>query len=383
MDPAKTLYPNHWQGELPDGLQEVAASQGTVDINAFYNIEYLQHRHCPRWTSTEKLKVLFHGCGTGEYLVLTALRYPHASFTACDPMEEAASMAKEYVFRLGLENIEFKDDEELSESFSMIWSCRPLHHYDEPGLFFARIKELLDPDGLFCFNVDADIENRYYLDFGQRLHDILNDNGDLPGFNQAMQTFKSELANYLETSEWPASGAMNVPGIYNFMDNQGLQILEFVNHHNYNIVNYLPDNERKVAAACEDTRLRHALAELASGRMLRHSMVLAFPHRQAIMPGPDDNDIKNLVPWRSPFIAMRNEGDRVILSLNHAHLSLDERIILEDVSVPAKMLDIVKRFDTISSLQVVHRRFLPMSWDVFHHFITALWECELVYLHRK
>lgn len=383
MDPAKAMYPNQWQGVLPEGYTGLASQNVAVDVNIFYNIEYMKHRFCSQWTSTENIKILFHGCGTGEGLMVCALRYPYARFTACDPAPEALELARRYAGEIGLESIEFVDEKDLSGSYDFIWSARPLHHYDDVDAFFASVKACLAPDGLFAFMVDADIENRYYLDFTGRLHEILNAAGDEPAFLQAMESFKSELAEFLEDAVWPSSGVLNVPGIFRLMDAQGLQILEFVNHYNYDPVRYMPVPERQDALRCADERLGHALAELISGQMLRHYLILGFPGRQRQVPGPEDPDIKNLIAWRSPFIAMRNDGDRVVLSLNHAHLNLDERIVLEDVSVPAKMLDIIRRMDSTSSLQVIHRRFLPMSWDVFSHLIQALWECELIYLHRK
>ncbi len=97
------------------------------------------------------------GCGTGNFTLALASRFPDCRWTTLDASEEmveltAARVADEaagvHVDAIvgRFETIDFPE-----ESFDLVTSCISLHHVADKATFFARLRPMLRPGGSLCF----------------------------------------------------------------------------------------------------------------------------------------------------------------------------------------------------------------------------------------
>ncbi len=383
MSELPALYPNMWQGQLPMGLNSETYGKSGININAMYNMEYLQHRYFPRWIVTDQLRMVDLACGTGETALLIGSRSPYATLSLCDPEETALEQARVYVQACQASNIEFKDVEELEGPFNIIWSTRPLQQYSDPLAVLRRMEGLLAMDGICLICTDSDPESDAIAFWRYELTSALAEETTQEERQRIIEDIKAGILARASKEYDGEFKQLNIPDICRMLNLTDLKLLDLLHPYQYNAANYFEEESIKNLFSDDDPWIRMALAELVNGRMNGHCMVLARKDRQVIMPSLDDPDYKSLVPWYSPFLAIGKDGDRIIASLQHEHMMIDQRIHMDDLSVPAQLFDVVKWFDTKSSLEQIHRRLLPMSWDIFAHFIRMMWESEMIYVHRK
>lgn len=104
-------------------------------------------------------EVLELGCGTGALTVRISARYPEAKLLALDGAPEMVALAQE---RLGQAAIQrstevtfevqrFEENELPRQSYDLIASNMSLHHVEDKGPFYARLRDALKPGGLLTF----------------------------------------------------------------------------------------------------------------------------------------------------------------------------------------------------------------------------------------
>lgn len=97
-------------------------------------------------------RILDVGTGTGDFLAVLKDVFPHAEFTAVDPLDaslnEAATKFPEVCFqKMVAEKLEFDD-----ESFDVAAISMALHHLSDIGAALAEMKRVVKPGGWIIVN---------------------------------------------------------------------------------------------------------------------------------------------------------------------------------------------------------------------------------------
>lgn len=102
------------------------------------------------------IQVLDLGCGTGNYVIALASRFPNSTFTALDYSSDALRLAREIQKQKGVSNVDFvegnaqKLPEEWSEKFDMIFMKNVLHDLPDPFRTIEEVHRVLTKDGSYC-----------------------------------------------------------------------------------------------------------------------------------------------------------------------------------------------------------------------------------------
>jgi hypothetical protein len=150
---------------------------------------------------------------------------------------------------------------------------------------------------------------------------------------------------------------------------------------NYRIKNYCKNvSEEKFDAF---SKLQNAVyAEQFYGNFLAHFLLFKKEENQLKIPDLNSEDLKQVIPYVSPYYGHARDGERYLIGLKHHFLGLNEGIELEDLSLPGKYARIFTFIDNRKNLVRLHRRVLPMSWDEFMTVIKTFYDENLIYLHR-
>ena len=102
------------------------------------------------------------------------------------------------------------------------------------------------------------------------------------------------------------------------------------------------------------------------------------------MPLITDAEAAGYIPHPSPYAKVEpvDEG-RYLFSLNRQQLLLHPGLVAEDIETPAEMVRVFQAINGMATFEQIYRRFLPLSWDVFWHFMNLLAENGLITLHRE
>lgn len=121
--------------------------------------------------------VLELGCGTGRLTALLATRYPEATITGVDAATEMIDVARQRVSDAGSGASRVEFTASTFEAFSardaaydVVASNWSLHHIEDKEPFYARLRKMLAPGGLFALGDElvaepSDLQERNYSDW--------------------------------------------------------------------------------------------------------------------------------------------------------------------------------------------------------------------------
>ena len=103
-------------------------------------------------------RVLELGCGTGNFSLALAARYPSATITMVDAAQEMIEVTRDRIAaahpavasRARYVTTKF-EDLALDDGFDLIASCISLHHVRDKQPLFAALRRMLSPGGRLCF----------------------------------------------------------------------------------------------------------------------------------------------------------------------------------------------------------------------------------------
>jgi ubiquinone/menaquinone biosynthesis C-methylase UbiE len=367
----KENYPGNWLGKVPDELKSVMSGEATITVNLGSCLECLEHLVHPVYKVWDSLKVLDPACGTGEMLVAMAIKYPQFSFDACDISSEALAQAEQYTRELELKNIRFLTNLSEEEEYDFILVTRPLQHIDDLPGFLRKIQQKLAKYGLLRIQAYTGSKQEESLYLQEMVAEMKN--GSLIE-EEANELVEKLLAQPLQD---------HIDGLREcnqIMERAGFQFLTGLHPRNYEPATYVPTINNEVISGLTPVD-RAYLAEQFCGQMLMHSQVYTHYSYKPEMPSFYDSQSAKLIPHLSPYARIRQQDERIIVSLSQQHLMLEAGIELDDLSLPGELLKVLQIMDGKLNCEQIHRRFLPMPWERFWALIQACWEEEIIYLH--
>lgn len=268
-------------------------------------------------------RALVAGGGTGDAAIALAeqLRETDAEIVYVDISTASMAIAQERARLRGLTNIIWRHDSLLNVpsmgigTFDYINSSGVLHHLADPDAGLAALKAVLKDDGVLGIMVYAKYGRTavYYMQETLRLlnrgeanlqtqvdntralmQNMPNSNWFLKSPPDIINETASDIGLF-DLLLHPQDRAYSVPELYEFIEKQGLQLLQLwpenlaMGLNYYNPAMYLRDEGLRARAAALPLRDQQALAELLNGHVIRH-MVYAAPTPRAV-PQPEDLDL--------------------------------------------------------------------------------------------
>ena len=372
------LYPDAWKGTIPPELKQVAESKGTLQLNVAtdLSLEFLAHLVFPAWLHTPKMKVLDAACGTGEAVTLQAVRYPHTAITAMEEDAEALGSAKAYVTELGVTNVTFEPVEE--ERYHVIESTRPLNQIGDPEAFLKKWGQKLAQPGLLTVAADA-------VFAGPRFDALQAAAVCLRTKDSAKEELQAAVTDILAVLDAPAEpGLWNIPDLAQLTAAAGLRIAALLHPYNYEPVRFIDSPAMREITANLSTVEKAWLTEVLLGQSTKHHLVLIPAETAENMPLITDEEASGYIPHPSPYVKIEQAGaGRYRFVLNRQHLLLHPALSVEDIEAPADMVRVFQGINGMATFEQLHRRFLPLPWDVFWHFMNLLAENGMITLHRE
>ncbi|NLW90808.1 MAG: class I SAM-dependent methyltransferase [Syntrophomonadaceae bacterium] len=365
-------YPGNWQGVIPEEIKTVSGGKGDLTVNLSVCLPYMEHLTCPVFKPLENLQVLDPACGTGEVLLLMALKYPQTSFTACDISPEALAQAQRYVNELELNNIQFIDSLPEAGEYDFIMPTRPLQQIEDPSGFLARLHKNLREQGALRIQIEAG-----------------NQTGDRLCLQEKVEAMKAGQLSYEEAMDLVS--ALLAQPLKDHIDglrecNQTLQEAGFKFWSGLHPRSYEPG---RYLQTMNDTYFnglqaidKAYLAEQFCGQMQMYSLLYTHRAYDPLMPSFYDSQSSKYIPHLSPYVGASKQEDRFTIGLKHQHLLLEAGIEFEDLNIPEELFGILLAIDGKINCEQIHRRFLPMPWTRFWALIQACWEEEIIFLHR-
>jgi SAM-dependent methyltransferase len=370
------MYPNNWRGVIPNEFKVAAGGQGAIHLDIYYTLEFLEHLAFPSWVPLEELRVLDAACGTGEGIILLAIKYPGASFAAMDVSRDSLQQARSYAEELGLKNIVFyegeQEERDTLRDYQIVILTRPLQYLPAALSVLQNLKKKLNPSGILVLRSDipiADSElNQHHEELKAFCLESPLSREGLDYINMIMDNREKKYCKIWD--------------INSLLADAGYRIQTGLHPKNYDPAQYINSLEAAELFGEKSWIEKACLAEILSGSMLRHSLVCTHADYVPAMPGIKDADTRTYIPFRSPYSTVTMEGDRAIIGQSRKYLLLNAEIEYDDINVPAKLFDVYLAIDGFRNFEQIHRRFLPMSWEVFWYFMEMLYETELIFLHR-
>lgn len=365
-------YPDEWQGAIPESLQQVKAGKGQVTVNSFHSLAWLEHFGFPVWKPFEKLTIHDVACGTGESAIVSALVHTGAQYFLTDADAESLAQAKEYAEQLNLPNVQFTETDVMQAD--IIWCTRPLNQMAD---LVAQLKEWsnkLAPGGLIALHCDTDPVSNGIKAARERInHRIETEN----------QTLVDSVWLELQSAETP--GEWTIPYLQQLVSAAGLIIFAVLHPQMYDPQVYLPEAgellQQKLAGASLLEQAR--VAEILAGGIRKHTVICVPSDDTRRMPAIDDANLRSLIPFRSPYAEIKRENGQVFFQVERWALPINDAVPMGEVCAPESMAAIYAAIDGKKTFEQLHRRFLPLSWDVFLHFMKLLAENGLLHLHRE
>lgn len=375
-------YPDEWQGTIPESLHQVKAGKGQVTVNSFHSLAWVEHFGFPVWKPFEKLQVHDVACGTGESAIVSALVHTGAHYLLTDADAESLAQAKDYAERLALNNVKFAVDGENgnaeaaaeTKQADIILCSRPLNQIDDLGAQLQEWSSKLAPGGVIELQCDTDPVSNGIKAARERInHRIEIENQTL------VDSAWVELQSSEKPSEW------TIPFLTTLVESAGLKILAFLHPQMYDPRVYLPEAGELLQQRLQGSSLieQATLAEILAGGIRRHTILCVPFDDKRRMPVLDDANLRSLIPFRSPYAELRRESGQVFFQVERWALPINDAVPMGEVCAPESMAAIYSAIDGKKTFEQLHRRFLPLPWDVFLHFMKLLAENGLLHLHRE
>jgi len=366
-------YPDEWQGTIPESLHQVKAGQMQVTVNAFHSLAWIEHFGFPVWKPFEKLQVCDVACGTGESSIVSALVHTGAQYLLTDEDAESLIQAKEYAEALALTNVKFGVDGEGKKG-NIVLCTRPLNQIEDLTTQLKKWTSQLAPGGVMELQCDTEPVSNGIKSTRERINHRIE---------TERQTLVDSVWTELQSAETP--GEWTVPYLTALVESAGLKILAFLHPQMYDPRVYLPEAGELLQQRLQGSSLieQATLAEILAGGIRRHTILCVPFDDKRRMPTLGDSDVRSLVPFRSPYAELRRENDQVFFQVERWALPINDAVPMGEVCAPESMAAIYAAIDGNKTFEQLHRRFLPLSWDVFMHFMTLLAENGLLHLHKE
>lgn len=310
------------------------------------------HNFClGRRPSTQKIRILDAGCGTGvgtEYLVHLN---PQAEVHAVDISEGALAVAQERLQKsgVGCERVHFhhlslENLAQLPGQFDYINSVGVLHHLPDPIAGIQAVAQKLAPGGLFHIFVYAEI-GRWEIQLMQQAIAMLQGEkrGDyrdgvavgrkifasLPDHNRLVKREKERwsLENHRDESfadmyVHPQETDYNINTLFELIDSAGLEFLGFSNPDYWQLDRLLgkaPDLIERAKSLGQ--RERYRLIELLDPEITHYEFFLAKPPIE-ISDWSDGDRLNQAIPSLHP--CMTGWPSRSLFDYNYQPLELTE-----------------------------------------------------------
>ena len=372
------LYPDAWKGTLPPELKQVAESGGKLQLNvaADLSLEFLAHLVFPVWLHTPNMRLLDAACGTGETVVLQAVRYPHTAIAAQEDEAESLEMAKGYVAELGLNSVTFAPEE--AATYHIIESSRPLNQLSDAKSFLQQLRCKLANPGVVSVSTEA-------VFGGPRFEALQSAAGRLRTAESGESELQNAITEILTVLDAPAEpGLWNIPDLAQLTAEAGFRIAALIHPDNYEPARFIESPALQELTSNLSVVEKAWLTEVMLGQSLRHRLVLVPAENDTVMPQMGDAEAARYIPHPSPYAKVEPaEGGRFQFSLNRQHLLLHPALASEAIEAPQEMVRIFQAINGMATFEQIYRRFMPMSWDVFWHFMNLLAENGLITLHRE
>jgi hypothetical protein len=372
------LYPDAWKGTLPPELKQVAESGGRLQLNlaADLSLEFLAHLVFPVWLHTPNLRLLDAACGTGETVALQAVRYPHTAIAAQEDEQDALELAKNYITELGLNSVTFEPEQ--AATYHIVQASRPLNQLPDAKAFLQQLRSQLASPGVVSISADAV--------FGGPRFEALQVSAERLRMAESseaeLQTAIGEILAVLDAPAQP--GLWNIPDLAQLTAEAGLRIAALIHPDNYQPVRFIESPALHKLTTGLPIVEQAWLTEVMLGQSLRHRLVLVPAEVDAVMPKMGDAEAAQYIPHPSPYAKVeQTEGGRYQFSLNRQHLLLHPAISTEAIEAPQEMVRVFQAVNGMATFEQIYRRFMPMSWDVFWHFMNLMAENGLITLHRE
>ena len=364
-------YPNEWQGSVPESLHQVRAGKGQVTVNAYHSLAWIEHFGFPVWKPFEKLQVIDVACGTGESSIVSALVHTGAQYLLTDDDEECLLQAREYAEALALTNVKFEVDGEKGD---IVLCTRPLNQIGDLPTQLKKWTSQLAPGGVIELQCDTDPVSNGIKAARERI-------------NQRIETESKTLVDsvWIELQSAEKPGDWTIPYLTALVESAGLKILAFLHPQMYDPRVYLPEAGELLQQRLQGSSLieQATLAEILAGGIRRHTILCVPLDDKRRMPTLDDADLRSLIPFRSPYAELRRENGQVFFQVERWALPINDAVPMGEVCAPESMAAIYSAIDGKKTFEQLHRRFLPLPWDVFLHFMKLLAENGLLHLHRE
>lgn len=368
-------YPDEWQGVIPQSLQDVKAGRGQVTVNSYHSLAWIEHFGFPVWKPFEQLQVLDVACGTAEGSLVSALAHSGAKYTLADDDPESLAQAQVYATELGLAHLKFASDNGEALSPADIVLCsRPLNQIDDVTAKLRQWAAHLAPGGVMELQCDSMPATNGIKAARERINYRIENES---------QTLVDAAWQELHSKE--AVGEWTIPFLNGLIEEAGLKVLTFLHPQMYDPRIYLPEADDGLETKLQEiSRLDKAiLAEILAGSIRRHTVLCTPQSDRRRMPQTSDENSRSLIPFRSPYAELRREGGQIFFQVERWALPINDAVPMGEVCAPESMGAIYAAIDGKKNFEQLHRRFLPMSWDVFWHFMTLLAENGLLHLHRE
>jgi SAM-dependent methyltransferase len=366
-------YPDEWQGTVPESLQQVKAGRGQVTVNSFHSLAWIEHFGFPVWKPFEKLQVRDVACGTGENALVSALVHSGAQYLLSEDDEESLAQARLYAEQLELGNVRFADSE-ATEAADILVCTRPLNQIEDLPRQLKTWATQIAAGGVIELQCDTDPVTNGIKAARERINYRIE---------TELQTLVEAAWAELQTAK-PA-GEWTIPYLNDLITAAGLKIFTFLHPQMYDPQVYLPEGGELLQQKMLATSLleRAMLAEILAGGIRRHTFLCVPLADERLIPTIDDGELRSLIPFRSPYAEMRRENGQVFFQVERWALPINDAVPMGEVCAPESMAAIYSAIDGKKTFEQLHRRFLPLPWDVFLHFMKLLAENGLLHLHRE
>jgi len=390
------MYPDTWGGIIPQDIR-------AVRVEAFHNIDMAQHLAFPSFIEHASLEVLNAGCGTGESLILSALSFPQARFTAVDISENSLGRAKGYAEKLNIHNIEFVQADlmslDLGRQFDIIQSSGVIHHLANPKVGLEKLKQHLKPEGAMVIFVYAKYGRLEIELFRDAVAVLQNDGQLMIGPSEAKRLFESLNKNSrtkdLVLKEDIKKGDQHIVDLllnaneYRYtikefnevVEEAGLQIVNLLGQYTYDPLSYTDSGLVKSRLATLSLIDRAYLAELLSGKMTKHAAVITHRDNFPAMPHCSDGFPAGYFPHQSPYIIMEKRGGLYYLMLDYKLLvETCESITATRTGLDKRSYEIFSLFDGTRSLGDIQEE-SGVNPQSYWELVNLLVDRKLIYLH--
>ena len=365
-------YPDEWQGTIPESLQQVKAGTGQVTVNSFHSLAWVEHFGFPIWKPFEKLQVYDVACGTGENAIVSALVHTGAQYLLTDADAESLAQARDYTEQLSLTNVQFAETD--VKQADIILYTRPLNQIDDLVAQLRNWSSKLASGGVIELQCDTDPTSNGIKAARERINHRIETES---------QTLVDSVWVELQSADKP--GEWTIPFLTTLVEGAGLKILAFLHPQMYDPRVYLPEAGELLQQRLQGASLieQAMLAEILAGGIRRHTILCVPLDDKRRMPTLDDADLRSLIPFRSPYAELRRENGQVFFQVERWALPINDAVPMGEVCAPESMAAIYSAIDGKKTFEQLHRRFLPLPWDVFLHFMKLLAENGLLHLHRE